>query len=287
MEEGLLREELIGEREHYYRVCDGFTAMVKHPKLGPDQIEELQRQCYREEFQRLGPTIYRSVETWLKGYRTLSRSANAALQHKAHRLAREIRKAYPVFLAGRLFGPNRLVRRRIGALQREINGTVGRPTLVERLLGLAATGLAVWTAAKLKLRLFQHPRLVMRSYRMPAAEPRPARIWRKLTRQEQTVTVELRPSGTVLVRLRGVLETDDAGRLADRIREALHSTRESVVLDLERLTQLERDAAQKIAEALTEYRERIRILIPAALASPGVAAALAMFTLYRGPGLGA
>jgi len=283
--EGSLRAELRADPALYYKVCDGFTAMVDHPRLGPEQIEGLQRRCYRDEFQRLGPTIYRTLETWLKGHRTLGRSTNVALRRKAQRLARDVRKAYPVFLAGRLLGPNRRVRRRVGELQREIHAALGRPTPGERLQALAATGLALWTAATLKLGLFQHPRLVRHAYRTPAVEPRPARIWRKLTRLEQALTVEMRPAGTVWLRLRGALEAEDAGLLADRIREALQRTRDRLVLDLERLTGFEHEAAHKIAEALGEHRERIRILGPAILAKPGVAAALAVFSLYQGPGL--
>jgi len=285
VEQGRLREEFHTDRERFYKVSDGFTAMVKHPKLGFEQIEEQQRRCYREEFQQLGPTIYRSIETWLKGYRTLSRSTNPALRQKAQRLAREVRKAYPVFLAGRLLGPNRVIRRRIGSLQRDVHAAFGRPRLGQRLQGLMATGLALWTSVTLKLRLFQHPRLVRHAYRMPAAEPRPARIWRKLRRVEQVATVELRPAGTIWLGLHGAIETADASHLAGRIRRALQRTRESVVLDLERLTQLEHDAANKLVAALRAHRDRIRVLMPSALSSPGVTTVLAIFSLYRGSGL--
>ncbi len=46
------------------------------------------------------------------------------------------------------------------------------------------------------------------------------------------------------------------------------------------------EAARSFVEALGECRGRIRILTPNALMSPGVAAALAVFSLYQGPGLG-
>ena len=171
MGESLLREELAADPEAYYKACDGFSAMVTHPKLRPETIEALQRQCFQEDFQRLGPSIYRSLETRLKGCRTLRTSPNPALQRKAERFARHIRKAYPVLLAGRLFGPNASVRRRIGRLQKEIHAHIGRPSRLERLQSLTAAGLALWTAFTLKFKLFQHPRLVKHVYRLPAETP--------------------------------------------------------------------------------------------------------------------
>jgi haloalkane dehalogenase len=280
--DGLLREDLAREPERYYKACDGFTSMTVHPTLPAERIEALQRGCFQQDFQRLGPTIHRSVATWLAGYRTLRRSTNPALRRKAARFARELRKAYPVFLAGRLLGPNRTVRRRIARLQAEVHAEIGRPTLLERAQGLLATGLAAWTALTLKLDLFQHPRLVKHAYRMPAEAPRLARAWRRLSRLGEGVSLELRPERTVWLRLSGALASEDVGRLAERARVALERTRHRLVLDLEHLTHLEQEAAQRLAETLRDHRERIRILAPATLAHPGVRAALAVFALYHG-----
>jgi len=284
--EGLLRQEFAHDPQRYYKACDGFTSMTVHPTLSGERIEALQRHCFEQDFERLGPTIHRSVATWLEGYRRLRGSANPALQRKAARFARELRKAYPVFLAGRLFGPNTAVRRRIARLQSEVEAEIGHPTLSERLQSAAASGLALWTGLTLKLDLFQHPRLVKHAYRLPQEAPRPARVWRRLARGGHPVTLELRPERTVWVRLAGALQSEDAARLAERARAALERTRNRLVLDLEHLTHLEQEAAQRLAETLREHRHRIRILAPAAFNHPGVSAALAVFALYHG-GFGA
>ena len=287
MEEGLLREDLAADPELYYKTCDGFSSMVRHPELTPDQIEALQQRCYREDFQRLGPSIYRSLDTWIRGYLTLRRSSNPALLRKAEKLARDLRRAYPIFLAGRLFGPNASVRRRIAALQGQIHEHIGQPTRPERLESLMAASLALWTGFKLKLGLFQHPRLVKHAYRLPAEAPRPARIWRRLTRLDHPVSVEVRADRTMWVSVDGGLGIEQATKLAEQTRQALQRTRDRLVLDLKRLTELEGEAAGRLAEILADYRDRIRILAPATLARPGVAAALAVFTLYQqGPALG-
>ena len=59
-----------------------------------------------------------------------------------------------------------------------------------------------------------------------------------------------------------------------------------LVLDLKGLTQFDSEAAEHLAEILRDHRARIRILAPASLAHPGVAAALAVFSVYHGPAFG-
>jgi haloalkane dehalogenase len=284
--EGLLRKDLAADPALYARTADGFSAMVEHPRLSGAQIEALQRRCFEEDFQRLGPSIFRTIDTWLRGHRTLSASANPALRRKAARIARDLRAAYPVFLAGRLLGPNRAVRERIRQLERRVHARLGPPSFRERLRSLVAVGAALWTGLTLRLDLFQHPRLVKHAYRMPQESPRPARIWRRLRRLELPVTLELRPERTVWVRLEGLLHAQEARHLAERLREALERTRDHLVLDLERLTDLEGEAARRLVEALSEHRARIRVLAPAICSSTGAVAALAVFGPYAGGGVG-
>jgi haloalkane dehalogenase len=165
--EGLLRPELAADRDLYYRRCSGFTAMVVHPAMSPAAIEAAQARCFREDFRRLGPSIHRSLETWLLGHLRLKESAQPLLRAKAARFAREIRHAYPVFLAGRVLGPTRAVRRWVADLERRIHDCLGPPTWSERLQSVAALVLAIGTGAALGLGLFQHPRLIRHTFRMP------------------------------------------------------------------------------------------------------------------------
>ena len=284
IEEDLLHKDLLADPETYYKKCDGFAAMVEHPQLDGPTIERLQRKCFDDDFQRLGPSIYRNVETWWNGYRTLGKSANPLLRAKAARFAKDIRKAYPVFLAGRLFGPNRESRQRIARLQRAVHAELGKPTLRERTESVLAAGLSLWTAFTLKFGLFQHPRLVRHASRMPAEVTAPARIWERLTHLGHPVFVEQDRESTIWVRLDGELGVEQAARFARKLKKNLANTREKIVLDLKRLTELEAEGAHRLAATLAEYRGRIRILAPATLAHPGVAAALAVFTLYQSPG---
>jgi haloalkane dehalogenase len=264
VKEGLLHRDLAEDPEKYYRRCTGFAAMVTHPTMTPAQIESSQARCFREDFRRLGPSIYRSIETWLLGYLKLKDSPNAFLRDKARRFAAEIRKAYPVFRAGRVLGPTRRVRARIAVLQERVHAALGRPTWAERARAVVATGLAAWTGLTLKTGLFQHPKLMRHTFRVPGA--RAGRAWNRLrvAAGGHTVEVERRPLSTVWVRVAGTLDTGGASQLVERLRRALRRKRERVVLDLARLVLLEEEVSRRISEGLVAYRERVRILLPLA-----------------------
>jgi radical SAM superfamily enzyme YgiQ (UPF0313 family) len=106
IKENLLQDVYTSDKDLYYRSADGFRTMIKHPTLSPEAIEDIQRWCFEEDFQRLGPSIYRVLETRWLGYQKLKDSPNPLLRRKADFFARELQLAYPVFLAGRWLGPN-------------------------------------------------------------------------------------------------------------------------------------------------------------------------------------
>jgi len=248
--------------------------------MSPGEIEAMQKYCFKEDFNRLGPSMYRSVETLLLGYLKLTDSPNVLLRGKAERFAAEIRKSYPSFLAGRLLGPTPGVRKWVRDLQARIHRTLGRPTLTERLLSLGALGMAAWTGLALKLGLFQHPRLIRHTFRMPD-ESRAAGVWHRLRRQypaAHQVEVELRPESTVWVQVNGRLAQSGAEKLVTGLCEALKRTEDRLILDLGRLLHAEPSAAERIAEGLKVYRDRIRVVLPL---TGEMAALAALFALYR------
>lgn len=159
-----LAPEVAEDPEKFYHRGSGFFSLVRHPSMTAEQIEAAQRRCFEEDFRRLGPVLHRTVERWLDGYLRLRHSPSAFLRAKADRFAADLRKAYPLFLAGRLFGPSASVRRWIGQLQQRVHRALGRPTWPERLQSVVALGLALRTALTLRLGLFQHPPLVRREF---------------------------------------------------------------------------------------------------------------------------
>ena len=121
-------------RKRYHKTGNSFTGgatgsrtVVKHPTLSAEEIEDLQRWCFNEDFQRLGPSIFRTLEARLLGYQKLKNSPNVFLRRKAEFYARELRESYPAFLAGRLLGPNAAVRRWVGNLENGSMPSWARP----------------------------------------------------------------------------------------------------------------------------------------------------------------
>ena len=261
--EGKLLPEVAEDPELFYRRGSGFYSMVSHPSMTPDQIEAAQKRCFEEDFRELGPILYRSVDRWLEGYRKLRESPSAFLRAKAERIATDLRKAYPVFLAGRLFGPTAQVRRWIRGLQKQLHAELGSPTWKERVLSVAAVGLASWTGLTLRLGLFQHPQLVRHTFRM--SDARCGRAWERLRGEDPaglSIQVERRPASTVWVLLEGRLTASAAGRFVADLRAALARGKDRVVLDLAGLAGQEDGAVGELAAGLRGHRDRIRIILP-------------------------
>ena len=178
--ENLMHEEYVEHPDRLYRVADGFTTTMKHPTLSATEIEDLQRWCFEQDFQRLGPSVFRVLESRFLGYQKLKHSLNPCLRRKAQVYGTDLRVAYPAFLAGRLLGPNAAVRGWTRDLEKRIHAELGPPTPAQRLKSVMGVGAALWTGLTLKLDLFQHPRLTRTCYRLPARSRRRFGLWERM-----------------------------------------------------------------------------------------------------------
>jgi hypothetical protein len=267
IKENLLQDVYTTDKDLFYRRADGFRTMIKHPTLSPAEIEGLQNMCFEQDFQRLGPSIYRVLETRFLGYLKLKDSPNPVLRQKAEYFAHELRFAYPVFLPGRIFGPNRAVRKWIGDLERRLHAELGRPTLAQRFKSVAAVGAALWTAFTLKFDLFQHPKLQRTTYRLPEKSWSAFDLWeefqKKKTNPNLSIQVELQHAKQqVWMRLEGTLSSSDAERLAHRLRDSLARSKNRLVLDLNKLHWDKAENLRPLTEKLAAYRSRIRVVLP-------------------------
>jgi radical SAM superfamily enzyme YgiQ (UPF0313 family) len=269
MSQGLMRRKYVEDADKRWHDGCGFKSMVNHPTMSSSEIEDMQRWCFEQDFQRLGPSIYRFIETWFMRYKKWSGSSSSYVRKKAAIQAKDIKKAYLMFLAGRLLGPNKYVRSRIRELEYKVRAELGNPTLAERLMSLIALGPAAWTALKLRLDIFQHPRLGRVSFRMPEEGLGlwATNIWESLrdeiTSPNFSVQVELQHAKRqVWVRLNGVLDNLRAERLAHRIEEYLEKDRGRIILDLEKVRDFEGKSLDALANNLRAYRHRIRIRLP-------------------------
>ena len=286
--ENLLHDVYTKDTDLYYRRADGFTTMIKHPTLSAGEIEALQRRCFDEDFQRLGPSIIRVLETRFLGYLKLKDSANPLLRKKAQCFAKDLREAYPVFLPGRLLGPNAAVRRWAGDLQRRIHAELGSPTLGESSKSVLAVGAALWTGLTLKLGLFQHPKLMRTEYRIPAKRWAGNDLWEELHRKAKfpnlSIQVELQHAKQqVWMRLEGRLSRADAEGLGQRIRDSLTRSKSRLVLDLKKLQWDKVEDLRPLREKLAAHRSRIQLILPKLAAThPEVILLASMFHHYNG-----
>jgi radical SAM superfamily enzyme YgiQ (UPF0313 family) len=286
--EKLLHDVYTSDSDLYYRRADGFSTMIKHPTLSPEAIQDMQQRCFEEDFQRLGPSIFRVLETRFLGYQTLKDSPNPRLRRKAQGFAEDLRAAYPVFLSGRFLGPNALVRRRIADFERSLHAELGSPTLATRSKSALAVAAALWTGITLKLGLFQHPKLIRMTYRLPGQRWAGLTLWEELRRKGAiaglSIQVELQPSKEqVCMRLEGALSPAEAGRLGQRIRDLLARSKARLVLDLKEVHWNKVDDLRPLQEKLSGYRSRIRVILPKlAAAHPEVILLAGMFQHYSG-----
>jgi len=264
-----MRREYVEDVDKYCHDACGFKTIIKHPTMSPSEIEGMQRWCFEQDFQRLGPSIFRIVETMCVGYKKWRRSSSDFLRKKAARLAKDLRKASLVFLVGRMLGPNGRVRSRVRELEYKVRAELGNPTLTERLMSLSALGAAAWTALKLRLGIFQHPRLGRVSFRMPEEGLGlwATKIWESLRDESVSphfsIQVDLQHAKKqVWVQLSGMLDNLRAERLAQRIKEYLEKERGRLILDLEKVRHSEGKAFDALANKLRAYRHRIRIRLP-------------------------
>jgi hypothetical protein len=222
------------------------------------------------------------------GYQKLKKSTNPLLRVKSNGHAAELRNAYPVFLAGRLLGPNATVRRWIGNLERQIHEELGQPTLNQKFKSVMAVGAALWTGFTLKFNLFQHPKLIRTSYRMPGKRWSAFEKWEELCRksasQSFSIQVELQHTKQqVWMRLEGALSLTDAEGVAQRIHQSLAQCKNRLILDLKNLRWDESTDLHPLREQLAAFRSRIRVVLPDLSSHhPELIMLAAMFHQYKG-----
>ncbi|MFA6316283.1 MAG: cobalamin-dependent protein [Elusimicrobiota bacterium] len=264
--EGRIREHYARDPRKLWHDACGFRSVTKHPVMSASEIEAAQTRCFKQDFEVLGPSIFRVIDTMFRGYLAHRDSADPFLRLKAQRFAREILNSYPTFLTGELLGPNAAARASVAALRREIHAEFGSPTRRETLLSWAALGAALWTGVKLRFNLFQHPELTRTAYRMPPEGFVPARFREKFAEKWETLKVrayESRSRRELVLRLDGVLERHHGTELAAWLKAYLEETKGRLVLDMARVRSMEASAGRDLRTALKAYRARIAVGLPA------------------------
>ena len=254
MKEGRLQRDLAENPERYYHACDGFTAMVTHPTLQPNEIEALQKECFETDFRTLGPSVLRSVGVWLQGWKRYHDSDSPYLRAKAVRWAGEIRKAYPLFRVAKQRGPAPAAAARLEA---EIRQLLGAPSFGRRVLSAVAPVAAAWTSFTLQHDRFQHPPLHRRTYRCSP--------WALRSGATGELQVEIeRALNHTLVKLQGAMDGASARQLAAGILKHLKGNDARVRVVVAEGTHVEPSHLQILGKMLGRQRHRISAAIPSA-----------------------
>ncbi len=254
MREGKLQPELATDPERYYRACDGFTAMVRHPSLTRGEIEALQRECFETDYRVLGPSVVRSVEVWLRGWKRYHNSASSYLRAKAACWAADIHRAYPVLRVARRHAPNSEA---VARLQSEVEAALGPASTARRCLAALAPLAAAWTRFTLRHDRFQHPRLHRRAYRCSP--------WSLRSGEMGSLRVEIqRALKPTLVKLEGALDRASARQLAAGILAHLHATDAQIQLVVAEGTYATRQHLRILGKTLARHRHRVSVAIPSA-----------------------
>ncbi|MBI1952665.1 MAG: hypothetical protein HYS41_00885 [Candidatus Omnitrophica bacterium] len=164
--QGRLRKKFVKDRDAFFRRCTGFYNVVDHPTMTAPQVQAIQRDCFRQDFHRLGPSIVRAIETWRLGYHRLKDSSNARLREVAERYRRDILESFPALGPAVWMGPTRVARQRARELLSAIRREFGPIPMPQRVRGWLAVPMAAWTTLTLGLGLFQHPSMVRTEYRL-------------------------------------------------------------------------------------------------------------------------
>ena len=162
--EGRLIPEVVADRRKH----DGFYLGHTHPHIGMEEMESTIRWMFHEEFERLGPSVFRVVEDWVAGYETLKDHPRPRVRAKARHYAASAHGAAMLIPASRRW-VNPRVGKWLAELKQRVESSTGPLTRRERLASRLVPAMLWYTDFKLRHDLWQQPKLERKSWRMEEA----------------------------------------------------------------------------------------------------------------------
>lgn len=259
-----MRKEYLSDEELRWKMATGFKSIIEHPNMSAEELENVQKRCFEKDYQIQGPSIYRVVKTMLRGYITHKDSTNSILRKKALRFATEIKKAYPILTAGKILAPNKKTRKDISLLTGQIYKTFGKPSLLQNLASLLIFFFIGWTAVKIKLNLFQHPKTSRKTWRIPPPQFSLSFLTEKFKSQE-TFLVSVYENcfkEKIIIRAEGVLDRERVRHFVTEIKNVSLERRGKILLDFSKL-KIDSKCYTFLKELLVEFRLKLKIFFPA------------------------
>ena len=166
-----------------YPMMDGSSLGFHHPAISAPRMEAITKQLYRDEYEYLGPTIYRTIDVTLQGYRTLKNATEPRLKIRAQMQLEFLRHAFAAKRIGMVFAPNNLVQNRIEHLYEELEREIGKAPTFQEIQSVAVLPFGWLTRHKLKFDSLKQSPPLRHEYNMRASFrswPRPGALVKKL-----------------------------------------------------------------------------------------------------------
>ncbi len=158
--EGRLMADLYSDNTKH----DGFSLGFLHPHIGPEEMSSIQRTLYKEEFERLGPSVFRAVDDWLTGIVNLRNHPVERVRAKAERYAEDAHRAMMVIPASmKYLNPESAAR--LEKLNARLAEHTGPLTAKERLWSMAAPAMLWYTSWKMAHGIGQQPEFTRKTFR--------------------------------------------------------------------------------------------------------------------------
>ena len=174
-----------------YRKFDGFSLHFKHEHFSPAELEALQQELYDRDFKELGPSLVRINRTFFEGWKNLRDSEKPLLQERAQRQKEYVERSVPGLYPAIYLGPSEKARQEASLLLQEVKQELGSVSLLQRVKGWAAVGLALWSKLCLHMDWFQQPKLIRTEHRLQDLDEQLDRA-----KKERTIRKDLLPKST-------------------------------------------------------------------------------------------
>lgn len=150
-----------------YPMMDGFTMGFSHPNISAPTMKMVARQLYRGEYHHLGPSVFRVMETTLRGYRNLKHATEPRLRIRAAMQREFLQNGFAARHIGQAFAPNNLVRARLTHLFEQLERELGPAPPLQQLQSYAVLPFGALTRLKFKHHLLEQSPPRRHEYNLP------------------------------------------------------------------------------------------------------------------------
>ena len=153
------------EMKKAYNLHDGFYPAHSHPNMSSEQLLSIHRNLYKQEFDRLGPTVFRVAEDFLDGHVNLRNHKTPRVQAKAVRYGKNAHSGMVLVPAAKRYLKPHLVGW-LDALMGRLVRETGPMSTKQRLQAAALPAIMRLDAFKQRTGFGQQPTSTRRSWRM-------------------------------------------------------------------------------------------------------------------------